>query len=602
MIITIDIGNTTVAISGLERKGFLNYKKIFSFKLETNRELTKEDYGQLVKEQFNVPKEQIQGIAISSVVPGITEIMKEIFSKLCEKTPWVVTSACELNMNLLVDEPERVGVDRLCDAAFASASENGLVITVDLGTATTMNVVDEDGNFLGGTIMPGLRTGFHALAGKAAQLYDINLVTPDHFIGKNTSDCMNIGVVTGMAGAIDAMVSQMEKQLGKSAKVFLTGGCAGVVSPLVNHEHCYDEDLLAKGLAYLFEVNDRISQANQMRHDWGIGDGKRDEGIVEPEGLIIVEDICYTDSKYANGSVRNNAKDSEINTAKGEINRYDDEQAKWNFMDLYYPENMKDDKKKPVIVSMHGGGWFYGDKQLYRPYTKLLASKGFAVVNFNYHLSPKFKYPYGFLEACKVMDYLNKHQEEYGLDMDRLYMVGDSAGAQLVSQYCIFAGNDSYRKNFFEKLRQNTVTKNVKFYSNCGLEHLMELEKENFILPKKIALNCGIYDGQHILNNDALMCEMYLPEKENDFVKETFLDILSNLDQSFPPTYMMTSINDGLRHHTAPMKARLEEVGTSLIYKEFGHEDINDSHVFHLNHRSEAGRRCNDEEIEFFKA
>lgn len=100
--------------------------------------------------------------------------------------------------------------------------------------------------------MPGLETGFHALTERAAQLYSVSLSTPEHYIGRNTSDCMNIGVVTGMAGAVDGIVSYMERELGEEATLVLTGGCAELVAPLVTHQHVMDLDLLSKGIAYAF--------------------------------------------------------------------------------------------------------------------------------------------------------------------------------------------------------------------------------------------------------------------------------------------------------------------------------------------------------------
>lgn len=132
---------------------------------------------------------------------------------------------------------------------------------MDLGTATTFNVIDHRGCFIGGAIMPGLETGFHALTQKAAQLYTVSISTPKHYIGRNTSDCMNIGVVTGMAGAVDGIVRHMEQEIGEQATLVLTGGCAELVGPLLSHAHVMDPDLLSKGIAYIYDMNEQFCRS-----------------------------------------------------------------------------------------------------------------------------------------------------------------------------------------------------------------------------------------------------------------------------------------------------------------------------------------------------
>lgn len=296
-----------------------------------------------------------------------------------------------------------------------------------------------------------------------------------------------------------------------------------------------------------------IDMANEKRIEWAKSDALRDAGVKEPKQVKKRTDIIYTESET-------------------------EDEKKWHLMDIYYPEEntiLVKNEKYPVIVSVHGGGWFYGDKELYRLYTMTLATYGFAVVNFNYRLSPEHPYPAGFMDVCAAMDYLSRHAEEYSLDRERVYMVGDSAGAQLVSQYSIYATSQNYRELF-------SSPRNMKV-----------------IVPKKIALNCGIYDvGSMYTDNE--MVDWYIPLYMQKNIAISFFKIFDYMTKNFPETYLMLSVNDPLAKHTAPMKQKLENLSVPFVYMEFGQDEPMDGHVFHLNLRSKNGKRANREEMEFF--
>ena len=154
-----------------------------------------------------------------------------------------------------VDEPHAVGKDRLVDAAYAAANFPLPVVTVDLGTATTFNVVDENRVFRGGVICPGLSTGLRALGDRCAQLPQVHLGSPRSAIGTNTEKCMLSGSVMGTAVLIDGMVQRIEEELGCPATLVVTGGLAKYVTPLCRHALTYDPELLMKGLALLYQLN-----------------------------------------------------------------------------------------------------------------------------------------------------------------------------------------------------------------------------------------------------------------------------------------------------------------------------------------------------------
>lgn len=292
-----------------------------------------------------------------------------------------------------------------------------------------------------------------------------------------------------------------------------------------------------------------FDEIKATRKAWAESDAKRDAGIPEPEGIRKVEDIVYTTSATK-------------------------EEEPWHLTDIYYPEPWVDESY-PVIVSIHGGGWFYGDKKLYSLYTKYLASKGFAVVNFNYRLAPEYLYPCGFLDCCRLMDFLAREAEKCRLDLSRLYMVGDSAGAQLVSQYSIFATSEEYR-NLFEEAKDLTAP-----------------------VPKKVALNCGVFELYG--REDSRASENYLPEEMSEKLTESITHVLDYMNGNFPETFLMTSVNDSLLPASTVIKKKLEEFSIPHEYHEYGQANPADAHVFHVNLRSEEGMRCNEEELEFFR-
>lgn len=300
-----------------------------------------------------------------------------------------------------------------------------------------------------------------------------------------------------------------------------------------------------------------LEEAKRTGEAWAKSDAERDAKVVDPEGIRICKDIAYTDSAS-------------------------EDEKTWHLMDLYYPEGAAPKQGFPVIVSIHGGGWFYGDKELYRHYCLKLASYGYAVVNFNYRLSPMYPYPAGFMDVCALMDHLERQKETYELDMTNLFGVGDSAGAQLLSQYCVWATSSKYR----ELLPQG--------------KHLKAP------VPKKVALNCGIYNMRDMHDRENL-CKWYLTEETFDDTKETldlsksFYAILDYVNSDFPETYLMLSVNDPLKVHTTPMKEKLEACAVPVTYREWGEGVPADGHVFHLNMFSENGQKCNDEEIAFFQ-
>ena len=143
----------------------------------------------------------------------------------------------------------------IVDAVAAIREYPAPLIIIDMGTATTMSVVDQAGNYIGGVILPGVRVSLDSLSGKTAQLPFISLEIPSRVIGKNTIDCMRAGIMYGNAATLDGIIDRMEEELGSKTTVIATGGLAKFITPLCRHEIIYDDALLLKGLLILYEKN-----------------------------------------------------------------------------------------------------------------------------------------------------------------------------------------------------------------------------------------------------------------------------------------------------------------------------------------------------------
>ena len=210
MILAIDIGNTTVALGGI-RDG----RVCFVARMDTVRTRTAAEYRAEMDKIFAHRRHperpmRFEGAVLTSVVPQITGALAECARHYTGKKPVIVSPDIRTGLTMGVDEPRAVGKDRLVDAAYAAANFPLPVITVDLGTATTFNVVDKDRVFRGGVICPGLSTGLRALGDRCAQLPQVHLGSPKKAIGTNTESCMLSGSVLGTAVLIDGMVQRIE--------------------------------------------------------------------------------------------------------------------------------------------------------------------------------------------------------------------------------------------------------------------------------------------------------------------------------------------------------------------------------------------------------
>lgn len=209
MILAIDIGNTTVTLGGVRIAPQQAYSLEFTARIDINHTWSASQYESAIEQLFedkNLSPSDFRGVIISSVVPSVLTLLQECVRNLFGTEPLLVTSESDLGMTFSIPEPEKVGRDRLVDAAWAAAHYPLPVITVDLGTATTFNVIRENSVFCGGAIAPGLDMGLGALSERTAQLPRLDLQIPKRIIGRNTEECILSGTIVGMAAMLDGMV------------------------------------------------------------------------------------------------------------------------------------------------------------------------------------------------------------------------------------------------------------------------------------------------------------------------------------------------------------------------------------------------------------
>lgn len=253
MILAVDMGNTNIVIGCVDGE-----QTYFVERMATDKTKTALEYAigfKTVLELYSIDSRALEGAIISSVVPPLLNVICEAVHKITGKKPMVVGAGIKTGLNIRMDNPKSVGSDMIVDAVAGIHQYGAPLMVVDMGTATTISVIDKDCNYVGGIIMPGIRLSMEALASNAAQLYRVSLDAPRKVIGKNTIDCMQSGLLIGTACAIDGMLDRMEEELGTKAKVVATGGLSPIVMPLCRREIVVDDDLLLKGLQIIYDKN-----------------------------------------------------------------------------------------------------------------------------------------------------------------------------------------------------------------------------------------------------------------------------------------------------------------------------------------------------------
>lgn len=253
MLLAIDVGNTNIVVGCVSEKGVA-----FSERIATDSSKTELEYFVLFNELLKyhkIPLSKVEGAALSSVVPPLTDTLVLAIKKLLGKEPLVVGPGVKTGLNIITDNPAQVGADLIVNAVAGLRDYGAPLIMIDMGTATTISVVDNKKNYIGTVIMPGVRVSLNALVSGTSQLPKISLEAPKKVVGSNTIDCMKSGIIYAQAAAIDGMLDRIEDEMGYPIPAVATGGLSPSIVPNCRREVTVDGDLTLRGLYYIFEKN-----------------------------------------------------------------------------------------------------------------------------------------------------------------------------------------------------------------------------------------------------------------------------------------------------------------------------------------------------------
>lgn len=253
MLLTADVGNTNITLGVFEDETLK-----CTARLATDTKLTGDQYAISVKDVLalnGVNIFDIEDAVICSVVPSVTTALSAAISKLFSIVPLVLGPGVKTGLNIKIDNPAQLGADLAAGAVAAMNEYTMPCVIIDMGTATTISVLDKNGCFLGGSIGAGVRLTLKALTQNTAQLPEISISAPAKVIGTNTADCMRSGLIFGTAAMLDGLLQRIEEELGESPTIIATGGLSKEIIPLCKSEIIYNENLLLEGLRYIYEKN-----------------------------------------------------------------------------------------------------------------------------------------------------------------------------------------------------------------------------------------------------------------------------------------------------------------------------------------------------------
>lgn len=256
MLLAIDIGNSNVVIGCLNEKN----ETIHQFRMVTDLKKTDDEYAcgmKTILQQNGVDCASFEGAIICSVVPPLTEIFRGAVASITGLNALVLGSGVRTGLNIMIENPASLGSDIVAVSVGAMADYPLPVIVLDMGTATTITVVDKGNRYLGGAIVPGVVLSSNALSAGTSLLQKVPVEAPAKCICTTTTQAMQSGAVYGHAAMIDGMIQRFEQELGSTASVVATGGIANKIIPHCNRQVAYDENLLLRGLGIIYKKNQR---------------------------------------------------------------------------------------------------------------------------------------------------------------------------------------------------------------------------------------------------------------------------------------------------------------------------------------------------------
>ena len=262
MLITIDVGNTNITVGVFDDEELKA-----TFRMTTKMPRTSDEYGMLLLnllEQNDISPKDIDDAIIASVVPNVMHALENAVVKYLHITPIFVEPGIKTGIRIAIDNPKQVGADRIVDAAAAYGLYGGPVLVLDFGTATTYDLVDENGAFITGITAPGMQTSAKALWEDAAKLPEIEIKKPDSIMAKDTITSMQAGLVYGQIGQTEYIIKEVKKASGlDNIKVVATGGLGRIIANETSEIDIFDPTLTLKGMLLIYKKQNRKSGRNK---------------------------------------------------------------------------------------------------------------------------------------------------------------------------------------------------------------------------------------------------------------------------------------------------------------------------------------------------
>ena len=254
MILAVDAGNSHIVMGCIGTDGAVSR----ILRMEMNPRKTEFEYAADMKpimEMADIAIGSIEGVVMASVVPAATGTLQRAIKILTGLDTLVVGAGVRTGLNIMIDDPGTIAANLVASAVAVKKYYSLPCVIVDMGTATTVTVVDRRGNFIGGAIMPGVDISLRALSTGTSLLPTVEIAPPQKVIASNTADSMKAGIIYGNAGALDGILDRFLEILGENTTVIATGGLASFICPWCRHEIRVDEDLLLRGLGIIWERN-----------------------------------------------------------------------------------------------------------------------------------------------------------------------------------------------------------------------------------------------------------------------------------------------------------------------------------------------------------
>ncbi|MBD3226464.1 MAG: type III pantothenate kinase [Caldithrix sp.] len=256
MLLAIDIGNTHTVFGLFGNKQLVEHWRLFSEINRTEDEIAATLAYLLQKKKVSL--DDVNGICISSVVPDLTSVYQYLAQRYFKITPLIINHDLDLSVKIVYKNPDAVGSDRLCNAVAGVKYYGKPLIIIDFGTASVIDCINPQGDYLGGVIMPGISSSINTLHKRAAKLPKVELTFPEHIIGRSTDESIQSGILYGTVFMLEGFIQSIQNDFGKNTRVVATGGMAGQIAERMDAIDHVDPSLNLKGIALIYSKNRKL--------------------------------------------------------------------------------------------------------------------------------------------------------------------------------------------------------------------------------------------------------------------------------------------------------------------------------------------------------